>query len=58
MAIVSTSANRSSQLPHRLQKTVLDEFKDDVDGVVKGRIGQCRAPSVIRNGLDGSTIRF
>ncbi|MYB33680.1 MAG: tRNA threonylcarbamoyladenosine biosynthesis protein RimN [Gammaproteobacteria bacterium] len=57
MAIVSTSANRSSQLPHRLQKTVLDEFKNDVDGVVKGRIGQRRTPSVIRNGLDGSTIR-
>ncbi|MCY4312188.1 MAG: Sua5/YciO/YrdC/YwlC family protein [Gammaproteobacteria bacterium] len=58
MAIVSTSANRSSQLPHRLQKTVLNEFRDDVDGVVKGRIGRCRTPSVIRNGLDGGTIRF
>ena len=57
MAIVSTSANRASRLPHRLQKTVLDEFRDDVDGIVAGRIGQRRTPSVIRNGLDGRTIR-
>ncbi|MCY4050423.1 MAG: Sua5/YciO/YrdC/YwlC family protein [Gammaproteobacteria bacterium] len=58
MAIVSTSANRSSQQPHRLQKTVLNEFKDDIDGVVEGRIGQRRTPSIIRNGLDGSMIRL
>ncbi len=58
MAIVSTSANRSSYQPHRLQKTVLEEFKDDVDGIVRGRVGQRRTPSVIRNGLDGNTIRF
>jgi len=57
MAIVSTSANRSSQLSHRLQNTVLQEFRDDIDGVVKGRIGQRQTPSMIRNGLDGSTIR-
>ena len=58
MAIVSTSANRASLTPHRSQKSVMEEFAGDIDGVVAGRIGQRRNPSVIRNSFDGRYIRL
>lgn len=57
MAIVSTSANRASLTPHRSLASVLAEFASEVDGIVEGRIGQRRSPSVIRDGRNGRYIR-
>lgn len=57
MAIVSTSANRAAQMPLRALPSVMAEFGEDVDGIVAGRIGQRRNPSVIRNSRDGSYVR-
>jgi len=57
MAVVSTSANRSGRRMLRSAAAVLREFGDEVDGVVDGRIGRAREPSVIRDGTTGAALR-
>ncbi len=57
MAIISTSANRSSYLPLRSIENVHREFGDQIDGIMAGRVGNGRRPSVIRDGFTGVTFR-
>lgn len=57
MPIVSTSANRSGRPMLRSGGAVLREFGDEVDFVVDGRIGNRRAPSMIRHGHTGEVVR-
>ncbi len=56
-AIVSTSANRAGRRMLRSADAVLREFGDEVDFIVDGRIGNARAPSIIRHFETGEVVR-
>lgn len=56
-ALVSTSANRSGKAMLTNSKKVEQEFRVEVDYVVKGRVGFASGPSTIRDGITGKVIR-
>lgn len=56
-ALVSTSANRSGRAMLTSAIKVEQEFRNEVDYVVKGRVGKASAPSTIRDGISGIVIR-
>jgi L-threonylcarbamoyladenylate synthase len=56
-AIVSTSANRTGQLPARSYREVLRRFGASVDYILPGTVGDLNAPTSIRNGATGETVR-
>lgn len=56
-ALVSTSANRSNQMPARSELTVRRYFGNGVDYVLPGRVGGAASPSRIRKALSGERIR-
>lgn len=57
MAIVSTSANRSDQVPCRSAAQVLSVFGSEIDFILQGALGHSRTPSEIRDVISGKIIR-
>ena len=57
MALVSTSANRTGQVPARCYRGVLRRFGSDVDYVLPGRVGGRRQPTPITDADNGQLIR-
>jgi L-threonylcarbamoyladenylate synthase len=57
MAIVSTSANRAGDPPVRNYRDALHRFRNEVDYVLPGRVGQASAPTPIRDAISGAQIR-
>jgi L-threonylcarbamoyladenylate synthase len=57
MALVSTSANRSGQVPARSYREVLRRFGSDVDYVLPGRVGGRMQPTPITDADTGQLIR-
>jgi L-threonylcarbamoyladenylate synthase len=56
-AIVSTSANRSTEPPARSSEEVHAYFGGEIDGIVSGTIGDKLQPSEIRDLATGAVIR-
>lgn len=56
-AIVSTSANRSGRRMLRCAHAVRREFGNEIDFIVDGRVGNARAPSIIRHFDTGEVVR-
>ena len=56
-AIVSTSANRTGQVPAHSYREVLRRFGASVDYVLPGMVGDLSAPTSIRNSATGATVR-
>ncbi len=57
MALVSTSANRSGQVPARSYREVLRRFGSEVDYVLPGRVGGRRQPTPITDADSGKLVR-
>ena len=57
MALVSTSANRSSRPPLRTSKAVLAEFGAELDLILDKRVGTATQPSTIRDAATGRCLR-
>lgn len=57
MALVSTSANRTGQVPARTYREVLRRFGSDVDYVLRGRVGGRKQPTPITDADSGRLIR-
>ena len=57
MAIVSTSANLSGQLPLRTALAVSRTFPVGLDGILEGAIGDSLQPSTITDLASGRIIR-
>ncbi len=57
MAIISTSANRSSDAPARTDREARRRFGQQVDFVLPGRVGDALAPTPIRNATSGQLVR-
>lgn len=56
-AIVSTSANPGGEEPARSSREVLAYFKDRIDGVLEGPLGEQENPSEIRDLASGKLVR-
>ena len=57
MAIVSTSANRSGEIPARSDREVTRRFGKLVDYILPGKVGKAPAPTPIRDALTGKLVR-
>lgn len=57
MAIVSTSANRAGEKPARTYKAVMECLGDELDYVLRGRIGKLRGPTPITDATTGQIVR-
>lgn len=57
MAIISTSANRGGGKPIRSDREVARQFKDEVDVILSGRVGDAPAPTPIRDAVSGLLVR-
>jgi L-threonylcarbamoyladenylate synthase len=57
MAIVSTSANRSSDEPTRSFRDTVRRFRGQVDYILPGRVGDASAPTPIRDAVTGGLVR-
>ena len=57
MAIVSTSANRTGEVPARTSREVARRFGKLVDYILPGRVGEAPAPTPIRDSMTGKLIR-
>lgn len=57
IAIVSTSANISGRPAYRDPAALFFGMGSQIDGIMEGRIGARRSPSVIRDGEDGRHVR-
>lgn len=57
MAIVSTSANRSGELPARTDREVRRHFGKLVDFILPGKVGDAPAPTPIRDAVTGKLTR-
>ena len=57
MAIISTSANRAGDMPVRSYREALRRFKDEVDYILPGRVGDAPAPTPIRDAITGEIVR-
>lgn len=56
-ALISTSANRSNQVPARTYREAVRRFNGLVDYVLPGRTGGLRGPTPIADGSTGRIIR-
>ena len=56
-ALVSTSANRSGRPILKTARAVQQEFGNEIDMIVPGKIGFAPAPTTIRDGITGAVIR-
>lgn len=56
-ALVSTSANRSSQPPAKSVDEVVAQFGDGLDLILRGQTSGARKPSEIRNAVTGKIVR-
>jgi len=57
MAIVSTSANRSGEIPARSYREVARRFGKLVDYILPGTVGTAAAPTPIRDAVTGELTR-
>ncbi|MCR4301143.1 MAG: Sua5/YciO/YrdC/YwlC family protein [Sulfuricaulis sp.] len=57
MAIISTSANRGGGKPIRSDREVARQFKDEVDVILSGRVGDATSPTSIRDAVNGLLVR-
>jgi L-threonylcarbamoyladenylate synthase len=57
MAIVSTSANRTGEVPARTSHEVVRRFGKLVDYILPGKVGEAPAPTPIRDTMTGKLIR-
>lgn len=57
MAIISTSANRGGGRPIRTDREVARQFRDEVDVILSGQVGDAPAPTPIRDGVSGVLVR-
>ena len=55
--IVSTSANRSGEVPAVSEDQVSSAFSDEIDLIVAGHIGTETSPTIIRDAMTGEVIR-
>jgi L-threonylcarbamoyladenylate synthase len=58
MPLVSTSANVASLEPARSVKALLDQFPEELDGILEGEVDINRAPSEIREIITGEVLRL
>ncbi|MFT5449442.1 MAG: L-threonylcarbamoyladenylate synthase [Gammaproteobacteria bacterium] len=56
-ALISTSANVSGAKPARTRLRVQRELGAHIDGIARGRVGERRQPSTIRNVADAQFLR-
>jgi len=56
-AVVSTSANRSDQVPARSALQVVKHLGQDIDGILHGRLGGHTYPSTIIDAVTGKVLR-
>jgi L-threonylcarbamoyladenylate synthase len=56
-AMISTSANRSSQLPAKNVDEVAAQFGDELDLILLGQTAGATKPSEIRDAVTGKIIR-
>ncbi|MEE9309423.1 MAG: Sua5/YciO/YrdC/YwlC family protein [Cocleimonas sp.] len=56
-ALVSTSANLSGQTPAKTAIEVSDQFGDQLDAILDGKLGDLLTPTVIRDSISGEIIR-
>jgi len=56
-ALVSTSANRSGHGPARTDLVVRRRFRQSLDYILPGRVGEQRRPSEIRDAVSGRVLR-
>ena len=57
MAIISTSANRTGELPARTDREVVRRFGKLVDYVLCGSVGEARMPTPIRDAVTDTLVR-
>jgi L-threonylcarbamoyladenylate synthase len=57
MAIISTSANRSTETPARTDREVQRRFGKLVDYILPGHVGGAPAPTPIRDGVTQELVR-
>jgi L-threonylcarbamoyladenylate synthase len=57
MALVSTSANRAGGVPVRGYRDAVHRFKNEVDYVLPGMVGDAPAPTPIRDAATGELVR-
>jgi L-threonylcarbamoyladenylate synthase len=57
MAIVSTSANHTGEVPARTSREVARRFGKLVDYILPGKVGEAPAPTPIRDTMTGKLIR-
>ena len=57
MALVSTSANRSGQVPARHYREALHRLGNQVDYILPGRVGGHRKPTPIMDAVSGKLVR-
>jgi L-threonylcarbamoyladenylate synthase len=55
--LVSTSANRSGEMPARDALMVKQIFADTLDYIVEGKVGSLAKPTVMRDALTGKILR-
>ena len=55
--IISTSANIAGEIPARSFDMVNMTFKDQVEMIVPGNVGNLRKPTTIRDAITGETLR-
>ena len=56
-ALVSTSANHSSEIPARSESEVRESMGSQVDFILRGSIGDAIGPSEIRSAIDDVRLR-
>jgi L-threonylcarbamoyladenylate synthase len=55
--LISTSANLSDQPPARSAQEVLQQFRQQLDGILDAPLGEQDKPTEIRHGLTGEIVR-
>jgi L-threonylcarbamoyladenylate synthase len=56
-ALVSTSANLSGQPPAKTANEVAEQFDEEIDAILDGKLGDSQNPSVIRDSISLQIIR-
>lgn len=55
--IISTSANRSGEIPATCARTVKIMFGDQINYLIHGNVGRLQKPTTIKDAITGETLR-